>query len=190
MKITATKIPDVLKVELRRFSDDRGYFMESYRAAEFSQAVGQEVAFVQDNHSHSVHKNTVRGLHYQNPPHAQGKLVRCTRGAVVDVAVDFRLGSPTYGQWVSEVLSEDNMTLLWVPAGFLHGFATLVADCEVQYKCTDYYAGDCDANIAWNDPELAIDWGVSAGFEPEAVVLSQKDADAPLLSHIKSPFTF
>ena len=188
MKITQMDITGVLRIEPQRFADDRGWFMESWRHKVFQDAVGQPIEFVQDNHSFSTHAYTVRGLHYQTPPHAQGKLVRCTRGSILDVAVDFRQNSPTYGKWVSAVLSAKNAHMLWVPAGFLHGFSTLEANCDVQYKCTDYYAGDCDANIAWDDPSLSIDWGLSRGFNPAKAVLSDKDINAPAFTKVKSPF--
>lgn len=188
MKITQTNIADVLHLEPRRFADDRGWFMESWRENGFQDAVGHDIKFVQDNHSFSAHAHTVRGLHYQTPPHAQGKLVRCTRGTIVDVAVDFRAQSKTFGKWVSAVLHADKGNMLWVPAGFLHGFSTLEDNCEVQYKCTDYYAGDCDANIAWNDPDLAIDWGRAQGFDASKAVLSDKDNAAPKFADITSPF--
>ncbi len=188
MNITPMKIADVLRLEPRRFADDRGWFMESWRERGFQDAVSQPITFVQDNHSFSAHANTVRGLHYQTPPFAQGKLVRCTRGSIIDVAVDFRPKSKTFGQWVSAMLSAENGHMLWVPEGFLHGFSTLEDDCDVQYKCTNYYNGDCDANIAWDDPKLGIDWGLSHGFEPSKAVLSAKDANAPVFSDINSPF--
>ena len=139
--------------------------------------------FVQDNHSMSLTVGTLRGLHYQRPPHAQAKLVRCGRGRLWDVAVDIRVGSPTYGQWVGVELSFENGRQLMIPAGFLHGFVTLEPETEIVYKCTDYYAPDCDGAVAWNDPELGIDWPTSG--DP---VLSDKDAKAPLLSQIDNPF--
>ena len=188
MTITQMKIPDVYRIEPRRFGDARGWFMESWRHNAFQEAIGREVNFVQDNHSYSAPAYTVRGLHYQRPPHAQGKLVRCTGGSIVDVAVDFRSGSKTYGHWVSAVLSAENGHMLWVPEGFLHGFSTLEEDCEVQYKCTGYYAAECDGNVAWNDPALGIDWGAKHGFNPAKAVLSAKDTDAPLFNDVKSPF--
>jgi dTDP-4-dehydrorhamnose 3,5-epimerase len=137
---------------------------------------------VQDNHSFSAEVGTLRGLHYQRPPRAQDKLVRCTRGAIFDVAVDFRAGSATYGKWVGVDLTAENGRQLLVPKGFLHGFVTRVADTEVQYKCTDVYAPDCDGAVRWDDPDIGIDWGVSAP------VLSVKDAAAPLLRDVTSPF--
>ena len=188
MNVSSLKINDVHLIEPRRFGDERGWFMESWRHSAFQDAIGQKINFVQDNHSYSAHAHTVRGLHYQRPPHAQGKLVRCTRGRILDVAVDFRAGSDTYGKWVSALLTADNAHLLWVPAGFLHGFSTLEPDCEVQYKCTDYYASECDANIAWNDPTLTIDWGADHGFDPKLSVLSEKDLNAPAFKNVRSPF--
>ena len=169
----------------RRFEDDRGYFMETFRATVFADAVtGEAPQFVQDNQSFSKTAGTVRGLHFQSPPHAQGKLVRCTQGAIIDVAVDARKGSPTFGQYVRAELTQENMCQLWVPSGFLHGFSTLKDNTIVQYKCTDYYNSDCDGNVAWDDPELAIDWGIS----PTTAVLSAKDAAAPRMADFTSPF--
>lgn len=188
MQFDALDIPDVFLITPRKFGDDRGYFMESFRAALFQEKTGTDTVFVQDNHSVSAHANTVRGLHFQTPPHAQGKLVRCTAGRIMDVAVDARKGSPTYGQWVSAELSAENGAQLFVPAGFLHGFSTLDENCEVQYKCTDYYAAACDGNIAWNDPDLAIDWGVAQGFDASKVVLSDKDKTAQRFADWVSPF--
>lgn len=169
----------------RRFGDDRGFFMETFRQTTFQEAVGPNApVFVQDNQSFSKAAGTVRGLHFQTPPHAQGKLVRCTQGAIIDVAVDARRNSSTFGQHVRAELSPENGAQLWVPAGFLHGFSTLVDNTVVQYKCTDYYASDCDGNIAWNDPSLAIDWGI----DPANAVLSEKDAIAPSMENFNSPF--
>lgn len=184
MNIDHFDIDGVVLFTPRRFGDDRGYFMETFRQSSFDEAVGGPVIFVQDNQSLSKDKGTVRGLHFQSPPHAQGKLVRCTQGAIIDVAVDARTGSPTYGQHVAVELTPDNGGQLWVPAGFLHGFSTLTDDTIVQYKCTDYYAADCDGNVAWNDPDLAIDWGIDAS----KAVLSAKDAAAPLMADFTSPF--
>ena len=169
----------------RKFGDHRGFFMETYKKSAFDAAVGRAVDFVQDNHSLSATPGTVRGLHYQSPPHAQGKLVRCVRGAIVDIAVDARVGSPTYGAHVRAELSAENGHQLWVPEGFLHGFSTLEPDCEVVYKVTDVYAPDCDGNVLWNDPDLALDWGIDA----KAAVVSDKDAVAPTFAAFRSPFT-
>ena len=188
MQYKALDIPDVFLITPRQFGDDRGYFMESFRANAFADATGVSTPFVQDNQSFSAQANTVRGLHYQSPPHAQGKLVRCPQGAVMDVAVDMRKGSPTYGKWVSELLTAENSHQLFVPAGFLHGFATLTLNTYVHYKCTDYYAADCDGNVAWDDSDLDIDWGLAHGFDKSQVVLSGKDAAAPLLKDWENPF--
>ena len=168
--ITATPfaIPDVLLIEPKVFGDDRGFFFESFNQAQFEQALGRVVTFVQDNHSRSQ-KNVLRGLHYQiRQP--QGKLVRVVAGEIFDVAVDIRRSSPTFGQWVGAVLSAENKRQLWVPAGFAHGFLTRAEATEVLYKTTDYWAVEHERSILWNDPTLAIDWGVAE------VVLSAKDA--------------
>jgi dTDP-4-dehydrorhamnose 3,5-epimerase len=146
-------------------------------------ALGLDIAFVQDNHSMSATPGTLRGLHYQRPPHAQDKLVRCTRGAIFDVTVDFRAGSPTFGRWVGVELTPENGRQLLVPKGFLHGFVTRMPETEVQYKCSDVYAPECDGAVAWNDPQIGIDWGLAA-----APVLSTKDAAAPRLAEVASPF--
>ena len=184
MQFEALKIPDILKFTPRLFRDDRGEFMETFRASVFNEAVGQTVNFVQDNQSLSLPANTVRGLHFQSPPFAQGKLVRCVKGAIIDVAVDARADSPTYGQWVTAELTAQNHCQLWVPEGFLHGFATLVPESIVQYKCTNYYSPECDGSVLWNDPDLGIDWGIERG----KAVLSAKDAAAPRFSEFKTPF--
>ena len=168
----------------RRFEDDRGYFSETFRQSVFEEAVGETNLFVQDNQSLSKQAGTIRGLHYQSPPHAQGKLVRCTQGAIIDVAVDIRTGSPTYGQFVRAELTAENGQQLWVPTGFLHGFSTLTDNTVVQYKCTDYYAAECDGNVLWNDPDLSIDWGLK-DLTP---TLSDKDAAAPRFADFASPF--
>lgn len=147
---------------------------------------GLDFTFVQDNHSLSATAGTVRGLHYQSPPHAQAKLVRCGRGALLDVAVDYRHGSPTFGQWVGVELSAENGRQLLMPAGFLHGFVTRAADTEIIYKCSDYYAPECDGGVAWDDPDIGIDWELGM-LEP---VLSAKDAAAPRLADAPSPFVY
>lgn len=146
-------------------------------------AVGMAFDFVQDNHSLSREAGTIRGLHFQAPPHAQDKLVRCTRGAILDVAVDIRVGSPTYGQWVKIELTATNGHQLLIPRGFLHGFVTLQPDSEVQYKCSDYYAPECDGSVRWDS--LGIDWGLT-----DAPVLSAKDATAMPFPDFQSPFVF
>lgn len=186
MNITQTALPGVVVIIPRRFSDNRGYFSETFNARAFAEATGLDLAFVQDNHSFSAEAGTVRGLHYQSPPSAQDKLVRVGRGAVVDVAVDVRKGSPTYGQWVAEELSAENGRQLLVPKGFLHGFATLTDDVDVFYKCTDFYAPDCDGGVRFDDPTLNIDWGIN----PKSAILSDKDAAAPGFADFASPFTY
>ena len=181
MQIDTTALPDVLILTQRRFGDARGWFMESWNARRMAEA-GLDLPWVQDNHSFSAAKGTLRGLHFQSPPRAQDKLVRCTRGAILDVAVDIRAGAPTYGNWVAVELSADNGRQLFVPKGFLHGFVTLMDNTEVQYKCTDLYAPENDGAVRWDDPALGIDWGVTVP------VLSDKDARAPLLADIGTPF--
>lgn len=183
MKIETTRLPGVLVLTPRRFGDARGFFSESWnrRTLEVAGLVLPE--FVQDNHSLSAKAGTIRGLHFQAPPHAQGKLVRCGRGRLLDVAVDVRRGSPTYGQWVAEELSFVNGRQLWIPAGFLHGFLTLEDDTEIVYKCTDHYAPECDGAVRWDS--AGIDWGWVG-----APVLSEKDAAAPALADFASPFTW
>jgi len=185
MQIETTALPGVVILTPARFGDARGFFSESWNRARMA-AAGLDLDFVQDNHSLSARAGTIRGLHFQAPPHAQAKLVRCGRGRLFDVAVDIRAGSPTWGQWVGVELSAENGRQLLIPAGFLHGFVTRADDTEVIYKCTDYYAPDCDGAVRWDDPDLAIDWGLN-GLAP---VLSDKDARAPLLADFATPFTF
>jgi len=177
MKVTALAIPDVLLIEPKVFGDDRGFFFESFNQQAFNQATGLDLQFVQDNHSKSA-KNVLRGLHYQLPPKAQGKLVRVVAGEVFDVAVDIRKDSPTFGQWVGKVLSAENKLQMWVPAGLAHGFLVLSDSAEFLYKTTDYYAPEYERSIAWNDPALGIDWPLRNG----QAVLSAKDAAAPWLA--------
>jgi dTDP-4-dehydrorhamnose 3,5-epimerase len=176
VKATPTAIPEVIVIEPKVFGDARGFFFESFNQKAFDEAVGKHVDFVQDNHSRSV-KGVLRGLHYQIQQ-PQGKLVRVVRGAVFDVAVDIRKSSPTFGKWVGVELSEDNHRQLWVPAGFAHGFLVLSETAEFLYKTTDYYAPAHERAIAWNDPQLAIEWPAT-GVEPQ---LSGKDAAASLLA--------
>jgi len=184
MQFTPLDIDGVYLIEPQRFSDDRGFFSETFRQSRFREATGISAEFIQDNFSFSKLRGTVRGLHYQSPPFAQGKLVRCTRGEVMDVAVDVRKGSETYGQSVQAKLSAENGRQIWVPEGFLHGFATLTDNCEVVYKVTNYYSGAHDGNVRWNDPELDIDWGISN----DEAVLSDKDKIAPLFTEWVTPF--
>lgn len=181
MQIEPTRLPEVLVLTPRRFGDARGWFTETWNASRMAEA-GLDLPWVQDNHSFSAAKGTLRGLHYQSPPKAQDKLVRCTRGAILDVAVDFRAGSPTFAKWVAVELTAENGRQLLVPKGFLHGFVTLTEDTEVQYKCTDFYSPDHDGAIRWDDPQIGIDWGISAP------ILSDKDAKAPLLADAPRPF--
>ena len=168
----------------RRFGDERGFFAETYSRQKYAE-MGVDVEFVQDNHSLSCNVGTLRGLHFQVPPHAQGKLVRCGRGKFFDVAVDIRRGSPTYGQWVGYELSVDNGYQLYVPIGFAHGFVTLEPDSEIVYKCSDYYAPETEGALRWNDPNIGIEWPFKGNL-----TLSDKDAIAPLLKGFDSPFIF
>ena len=163
MKVTALSIPDVLLIEPQVFSDDRGFFFESFNQNKFEEAVGHKIDFVQDNHSKSV-MGTLRGLHYQLPPKAQGKLVRVIQGEVFDVVVDIRKSSPTFGQWAGEILSADNKKQLWMPEGFAHGFMTLSDTAEFAYKTTSYFAPDLERCIAWDDPTLGIHWPLEAAL--------------------------
>lgn len=173
MRVTATALNEVLLIEPTVFGDERGFFLESYHQRRFDEAVGREVTFVQDNHSRSA-KNVLRGLHYQLPPNAQGKLIRVVSGAIFDVAVDMRRSSPTFGQWAGAELSAENRHQLWIPEGFAHGFLTLSDSAEVLYKATGFYSPSDEGSLAWNDPAVAIDWPLRR--QP---LLSQKDADAP-----------
>lgn len=183
MQIEPTAIPDVKLITPKFFRDDRGYFVETYRADRLT-AAGVDIAFVQDNQSLSVPVGTIRGLHFQTPPRAQDKLVRCIRGAILDVAVDIRRGSPTYGQHVAVRLSAEDGRQLLVPKGFAHGFCTLEPNTEVVYKVSDYYAPECDRGLAWDDPALGIAWPVAAG----AAVLSPKDRTHPRLAELPPAF--
>ena len=174
MKVTETKLKGVYVVEPQVFGDARGWFTESWSEKKLAGA-GIKADFVQDNHSYSAQKGTLRGLHYQLNPMCQAKMLRCTRGKIFDVAVDIRKGSPQYGQWVGVELSAENHKQLFIPRGFAHGFITLTDDVEVQYKADNYYAPECDGNIRWDDPEINVEWPI------EPVILSDKDRVAPLL---------
>lgn len=185
MKIQNLDIPAVKLIIPKKFGDDRGFFMETFQQNLFNNTIGQRVTFVQDNHSLSEFAGTIRGLHFQAPPRAQGKLVRCIKGSILDVAIDVRKSSPTYGVYVSAMLSAENANQLWVPEGFLHGFATLEPKTEVVYKVTDYYAPESDGNVRWNDSSLAIDWGI----DTTKAIISEKDMKAPLFKDFTSPFT-
>jgi dTDP-4-dehydrorhamnose 3,5-epimerase len=174
----------LIHINPQRHGDHRGFFAETYSRLKYSE-LGIEDEFVQDNHSLSREVCTLRGLHFQSPPHAQAKLVRCGRGAIFDVAVDIRRGSPTYGQWEGYELSAENGNQLYVPVGFAHGFVTLEPDSEIVYKCSDYYSPETEGAILWNDPDIGIDWPTAT--DP---ILSDKDAVAPLFSELESPFIF
>lgn len=181
MEIVKTEIQDLLIIKPQVFEDDRGYFFESYNHDKFA-AHGVDVQFVQDNESRSM-KNVLRGLHFQKPPFAQGKLVRVMRGSVLDVAVDLRKSSSTYGKWASIVLSDKNKWMYWIPAGFAHGFLTLEENTVFFYKCTNIYNKPSEGSILWNDPDLNIDWGKDI-----IPVLSDKDKVSPLFRDFISPF--
>lgn len=185
MQVESLAIPEVKLITPRRFGDHRGWFCETYSASKLAE-YGISLNFVQDNHSYSAQIGTLRGLHFQAPPHAQDKLVRVTRGRVLDVAVDIRRGSPTYGQYVSAILDAENGAQLLVPKGFAHGFVTLAADTEFLYKVSDTYAPECDAGLIWNDPQLNIDWQLG----DLAPVLSEKDRQLPTLADFVSPFLY
>lgn len=182
MNVIKTDIEGVVILEPRVFTDARGYFFESYNKKAFDELIGR-VDFVQDNESCSS-RGVMRGLHFQRPPHAQAKLVRCVRGSVLDVAVDIRRGSPTYGRHVSCLLTEHNHRQFFIPRGFAHGFAVLSDTAVFQYKCDNYYCPESDGGISILDPSLGIDWGIS----PEEAILSDKDRKHPLLSEFDSPF--
>lgn len=183
MHIEKTPIEGLLIIVPKRHGDARGWFSEVYSRKALLSA-GIDLDFVQDNHSMSGEIGTLRGLHYQSPPFAQDKLVRCTRGVIYDVAVDVRAGSPSYGKWFGVELSAENGLQLLVPFGFLHGFITRSEGAEVQYKVTAPYSAECDGGVAWDDPDLGIDWGNSSPL------LSAKDAIAPRFSSFQSPFTY
>jgi dTDP-4-dehydrorhamnose 3,5-epimerase len=181
MQVQRLAIPDVLLLTPRVFEDERGFFYESFNQKVFDEAVGRKVTFVQDNHSKSA-KGVLRGLHFQLPPKAQGKLVRVVRGAVFDVAVDIRRESPTFGKWVSAELSEENRAQLWIPEGFAHGFLALREGTEVLYKATSEYSRSHEGSLLWSDTDLAISWRV--GVQP---LLSRKDATAPGFAALLRP---
>lgn len=184
MKIEPYALPGLFLIEPQRFGDDRGFFAETWSRRIFAVA-GIDIDFVQDNHSLSPRAGTVRGLHFQSPPCGQAKLVRCGRGRLFDVAVDLRRGSPTYGRWAGVELSAENGLQFFIPCGFGHGFVTREPDTEIVYKCSDYYAPECDGGIRWNDPAIGVDWGLS-----EAVGISDKDRQAPLLADFNTPFNW
>lgn len=176
MQVFETAIPDVRLIEPKVFGDDRGFFLESFQAERYAEQAGITLAFVQDNHSRSA-RNVLRGLHFQRSK-PQGKLVRVVRGEVLDVAVDIRRGSPTFGNVVAEILSEDNKRQLWIPPGLAHGFVVLSETADFEYKCTDYYDPSDEGSLIWNDPDLNIDWRVT---DP---ILSAKDAQGLRLAEL------
>lgn len=178
-------VSDVILVKPNRFQDERGYFEESYSHKTYS-AGGIPQVFVQDNHSLSVDKGVLRGMHFQVPPHGQDKLLRCTRGAILDVAVDIRKGSPTFGKHVAVELTAQNGWQLFVPIGFAHGFCVLEEYSEVQYKVTDFYSAECDGGIAFNDSNIGIQWP----FNLDELILSEKDKRHPTLHEFDSPFRY
>jgi len=177
MRAIPLTIPDIILFEPKVFGDDRGFFFESFNQIIFEKITGITPTFIQDNHSKSI-KGVLRGLHYQLPPKEQGKLIRAIQGEIFDVVVDIRKDSPTYGQWLSEVLSADNKKQLWIPTGFAHGFLTLSERAEILYKTTDFYASECERCIAWNDPEIGIEWPLQG--KP---ILSEKDMRGLSLSN-------
>lgn len=185
MEVIKTELDGVLILKPRIFNDSRGYFFESYNKRLFEESVGRHVDFVQDNESAST-RGVMRGLHFQRPPHAQAKLVRCVRGRVLDVAVDIRKGSPTYGRHVAVELSETNHLQFFIPRGFAHGFAVLSDEAVFQYKCDNYYAPEADGGLSIVDPELGIDWQIPL----QEAILSEKDTRHPLLADFDSPFEY
>lgn len=183
MNLIKTELEGVYILEPKVFGDNRGWFMESYSKKVFKE-IGLDITFVQDNHSYSALKGTLRGLHFQNNPMAQTKLVRCTRGKILDVAVDLRKGSPTYKKWVAVELSDENKRQLLIPKGFAHGFITLTDNVEVQYKVDEYYSKEHDRSIRFDDPEIGVNWGI------DTPILSEKDKSAPLLKNSDCNFTY
>jgi dTDP-4-dehydrorhamnose 3,5-epimerase len=185
MQTERTDIEDIVVVVPTKRGDSRGYFSETYNRKLFA-TLGINVEFVQDNHVYSADRGLLRGLHFQIPPRAQGKLVRCVRGTILDVAVDIRQGSPNYGRHVAIELSAVNWKQIWIPPGFAHGYVTLESDCEVIYKVTDYWVPECERGIAWNDPSLHIDWRIS----PNNVTLSDKDRKNSTLAEAEAVFQY
>ena len=178
MKAISSTIPSVILLEPKVFCDGRGYFFESFNQKTFEEAIGLSPRFVQENHSKSI-KGVLRGLHYQLPPKAQGKLVRVIHGEIFDAVVDIRKDSPTFGQWLGEMISADNKKQLWIPPGFAHGFLTLSETAEILYKATDFYAPECERCIAWNDPDIGIEWPLQS--QP---ITSERDQCGLLLENI------
>ena len=185
MQVETTPIPGLLVITPARFGDHRGFFAETWSREKLG-AHGVTTDFVQDNHSLSAQVGTLRGLHFQRPPRAQAKLVRCGRGVLFDVAVDIRRGSPSYGRWFGVELSFENGKQLFIPAGFAHGFVTRTPDTEIIYKCSDSYAPETEGALAWNDPDIGIDWGLG----DTTPILSAKDAAAGAFAGFDSPFVY
>ena len=185
MEVIKTEIEGVFIIEPKVFGDDRGYFFESYSAREFKEKTGLDITFVQDNESKSRY-GVLRGLHFQLPPYTQSKLVRCVKGAVLDVAVDIRKGSPTYGKYAMCELTEENHRQFFVPKGMAHGFCVLSEEAVFQYKCDEFYHPEAEGASVWNDPEIGIEWPVKA----EDVLLSEKDKHHPQLKFFESPFVY
>lgn len=185
MEVTSLAISEVLLLKPKRFGDERGFFSEVFKESDTS-AAGIAERFIQDNHSFSSEKGVVRGLHFQAPPKAQGKLIRVTRGSIFDVVLDIRTGSPTYGQHVAAELSADNWSQLWVPPGFAHGFCTLEPNVEVIYKVTSDYSPPDEGGVMWNDPALGIPWPIAVS----EAVLSARDTKWPVLADLNSPFQY
>ena len=183
MEVIQTELPDVKILLPRVFGDNRGWFMESWSKRDMEKA-GLFFEFLQDNHSFSAQKGTLRGLHFQKNPFAQAKLVRCARGAIMDVAVDIRRGSPNFGKWTAVELSGENKKQLLIPRGFAHGFLTLTDDVEILYKADQYYSPEADRSVAWNDPAIGINWSV------KTPILSEKDKNAPLLKDSDANFIY
>lgn len=183
MQVIKTELEGVYIIEPKVFGDNRGWFMETYSKDKLKE-LGIDIEFVQDNHSMSSQKGTLRGLHFQNNPKAQSKLVRCVSGSILDVAVDLRKGSPNYKKWVAVELSAENKRQLFIPRGFAHGFLTLTNDVEVQYKVDEYYAPECDRSIRFDDPEIGVNWNI------EHPILSQKDLNAPLFKNSDCNFIY
>lgn len=184
MQIERTKLDGVVIITPKRIADSRGFLSESWSKRRLAEHALED-DWVQDNHSMSDEPGTLRGLHFQSPPHAQAKLVRCGRGALYDVTVDIRKGSPTFGQWIGVDLTFENGKQLYIPTGFLHGFVTREPDTEIIYKCSDYYAPECDGAVRYDCPKIGIDWGLT-----HTPSLSDKDAAAPTLADFDSPFTY
>ncbi len=183
MKIIKTEIPEVLIIEPQVFGDHRGWFCETYSKAKLKE-LGIDIDFVQDNHSLSSQKGTLRGMHFQIDPKAQTKLLRCTKGKILDVAVDIRKDSPTYKKWIAVELSEENQKQIFIPKGFAHGFLTLTNDVEVQYKVDEYYSKECDRSIRYDDPQINVNWNIA---NP---ILSEKDLNAPFLEESDNNFVY